>query len=46
MQEMLDDFELRKLVHSYCRAVDRGDLAHLRGRRLRQRHQFGLRSGR
>jgi hypothetical protein len=30
LQEMLDDFELRKLVHSYCRAVDRGDLTKLR----------------
>lgn len=30
LQEMLDEFQLRKLVHSYCRAVDRGDLAKLR----------------
>ena len=30
-QEMLDEFQLRKLVHAYCRAVDRGDLATLRG---------------
>jgi ketosteroid isomerase-like protein len=30
LQEMLDEFALRKLVHGYCRAVDRGDLAHLR----------------
>jgi ketosteroid isomerase-like protein len=30
MQEMLDEFQLRKLVHAYCRAVDRGDLAKLR----------------
>ncbi|MCH9712611.1 MAG: nuclear transport factor 2 family protein [Proteobacteria bacterium] len=30
LQEMLDEFELRKLVHSYCRAVDRGDFARLR----------------
>jgi hypothetical protein len=31
LQEMLDEFQLRKLVHSYCRAVDRGDMATLRG---------------
>ena len=31
LQEMLDEFQLRKLVNSYCRAVDRGDIAHLRG---------------
>jgi hypothetical protein len=31
MQEMLDEFQLRKLVHGYCRAVDRGDIAALRG---------------
>jgi ketosteroid isomerase-like protein len=30
LQEMLDEFELRRLVHRYCRAVDRGDIAHLR----------------
>jgi ketosteroid isomerase-like protein len=30
LQEMLDDFQLRKLVHGYCRAVDRGDIAALR----------------
>jgi hypothetical protein len=30
LQEMLDEFQLRKLVHSYCRAVDRGDVATLR----------------
>ncbi|MDT5361362.1 MAG: hypothetical protein QOC69_3124 [Mycobacterium sp.] len=24
LQEMLDEFQLRKLVHGYCRAVDRG----------------------
>ncbi|HET6731930.1 nuclear transport factor 2 family protein [Mycobacterium sp.] len=30
LQEMLDEFQLRKLVHGYCRAVDRGDLATLR----------------
>ncbi|WP_369804184.1 nuclear transport factor 2 family protein [Mycobacterium sp. GA-2829] len=30
MQEMLDEFALRKLVHRYCRAVDRGDLDALR----------------
>jgi hypothetical protein len=29
--EMLDEFALRKLVHTYCRAVDRGDFATLRG---------------
>jgi hypothetical protein len=27
---MLDDYALRKLVHAYCRAVDRGDLDTLR----------------
>jgi ketosteroid isomerase-like protein len=26
VQEMLDEYALRKLVHAYCRAVDRGDL--------------------
>ena len=30
LQEMLDEFQLRKLVHGYCRAVDRGDMAKLR----------------
>ena len=30
LQEMLDEFALRKLVHAYCRAVDRGDFAQLR----------------
>src|SRR4051794_23236533 len=30
LQEMLDEFALRKLVHGYCRAVDRGDIAYLR----------------
>jgi ketosteroid isomerase-like protein len=30
LQEMIDEFELRKLVHAYCRAVDRGDLAQVR----------------
>ena len=30
LQEVLDEFQLRKLVHSYCRAVDRGDFAQLR----------------
>lgn len=30
LQEMLDEFELRRLVHSYCRAVDRDDIAALR----------------
>jgi SnoaL-like domain len=26
VQELLDEYALRKLVHGYCRAVDRGDL--------------------
>src|SRR3954469_16138982 len=30
LQEMLDEFALRKLVHAYCRAVDRGDFTKLR----------------
>jgi len=30
LQEMLDEHALRKLVHAYCRAVDRGDMAALR----------------
>lgn len=30
LQEMLDEFALRRLVHGYCRAVDRGDIAGLR----------------
>lgn len=30
LQEMLDEYQLHKLVHAYCRAVDRGDLAQLR----------------
>ncbi|CAN5442483.1 nuclear transport factor 2 family protein [soil metagenome] len=30
LQQMLDEFQLHKLVHSYCRAVDRGDLETLR----------------
>jgi ketosteroid isomerase-like protein len=30
LQELLDEFQLRKLVHGYCRAVDRGDVAQLR----------------
>lgn len=29
LQEMLDEHALRKLVHAYCRAVDRGDIAAL-----------------
>ena len=31
LQEMLDEFQLRRLVNGYCRAVDRGDIAGLRG---------------
>ncbi|WP_422749785.1 nuclear transport factor 2 family protein [Mycobacterium sp. WMMD1722] len=27
---MLDEYQLRKLVHRYCRAVDRGDVSALR----------------
>jgi hypothetical protein len=30
LQEMLDEFQLRRLVNSYCRAVDRGDIDLLR----------------
>src|SRR6201992_2543192 len=30
VQELLDEYALRKLVHGYCRAVDRGDLDALR----------------
>jgi ketosteroid isomerase-like protein len=30
LQEMLDEFQLRRLVHGYCHAVDRGALAKLR----------------
>jgi hypothetical protein len=30
VQEMLDEYALRKLVHGYSRAVDRGDLDTLR----------------
>jgi SnoaL-like domain len=30
LQEMLDEFALQKLVHAYCRAVDRGDFELLR----------------
>jgi ketosteroid isomerase-like protein len=30
LQEMIDEFALRKLVHAYCRAVDRGDIDLLR----------------
>src|ERR1700755_1894653 len=31
LQEMLDELQLRKLVHAYCRGGDRGDFATLRG---------------
>jgi hypothetical protein len=31
LQVMFVVFQLRKLVHGYCRAVDRGDMAQLRG---------------
>jgi hypothetical protein len=31
LQEMIDEFALRKLVNAYCRAVDRGDTELLRG---------------
>ncbi|MFI5507767.1 nuclear transport factor 2 family protein [Mycobacterium sp. NPDC051804] len=30
LQDMLDEHALRKLVHAYCRAVDRGDIDALR----------------
>ena len=30
LAEMLDEYQLRKLVHAYCRAVDRGDSVALR----------------
>lgn len=30
LTEMLDEYQLRKLVHAYCRAVDRGDSVALR----------------
>lgn len=30
LTEMLDEYQLRKLVHAYCRAVDRGDTVLLR----------------
>lgn len=30
LQDVLDEHQLRKLVHRYCRAVDRGDVAELR----------------
>jgi hypothetical protein len=30
VEEMLDEYALRKLVHGYCRAVDRGDFDTLR----------------
>ncbi|CAN5459945.1 nuclear transport factor 2 family protein [soil metagenome] len=31
LQEMLEEFQLRRLVHAYCRAVYRGDIETLRG---------------
>lgn len=31
LTELLDEYQLRKLVHAYCRAVDRGDSLQLRG---------------
>jgi ketosteroid isomerase-like protein len=30
MQEIVDEYQLRQLVHAYCRAVDRGDIDELR----------------
>jgi hypothetical protein len=30
MQELVDEYQLRKLVHAYCRAADRGDIEQLR----------------
>jgi hypothetical protein len=30
LREMLDEYQLRKLVHGYCRAVDRGELESLK----------------
>jgi hypothetical protein len=30
LQEMIDEFQLRKLVHAYCRAVDRGEFEQVR----------------
>jgi SnoaL-like domain len=30
LQEVIDEFQLRKLVNTYCRAVDRGDFEQLR----------------
>ncbi|GAB2993632.1 nuclear transport factor 2 family protein [Mycobacterium bourgelatii] len=30
LTEMLDEYQLRRLVHAYCRAVDRGDTVQLR----------------
>ncbi len=29
-QELVDEFQLRRLVHAYCRAVDRGEIEQLR----------------
>jgi ketosteroid isomerase-like protein len=29
-QEIVDEFQLRRLVHAYCRAVDRGDIESLK----------------
>jgi hypothetical protein len=30
LQELVDEYHLRKLVHAYCRAADRGDVEQLR----------------
>src|SRR5262245_65641527 len=30
LQELVDEYQLRKLVHAYCRAADRGDIEQLR----------------
>jgi hypothetical protein len=31
LQEIIDEFQLRRLAHAYCRAVDRGNSAQLKG---------------